>query len=380
VAAMALVEVAVAATNTKKPAASALFAAAMALPLLSMTSAPAEAGSAPEQATMGFKYLNYRDYQSDSKRMKIEEPLIWLDAPIMSDLELQATIVTDTISGASPVYMNTLAHGISDRRKSIDVTLTKFFDQFSLGGGAAVSHERDFLSRSANIETRIDLNQKNTTLAAGISLEQDEVGSTIDPSLHKNRNVHDLMLGVTQILNPNALIQSNLALSWGNGYYSDPYKAQDFRPNSRQQASWLVRYVQFSPSLNGALHGDYRYYINDWGTHAHTFDFSWYQNVGESWKVIPELRYYVQNKADFYKGEYPPPAFSNQYYSSDARLSNFGAITTALKVVKTFASGWQADVKYEYYRQSSALSWGNGSPGVEDFHAKALTLGISRSF
>lgn len=367
------------AATDNKPSASALFAAAMALPLFSVASGHAQAGSAPEHSTIGFKYLDYRDYQDSGKRIEIHEPLIWLDAPITSDLEVQANIVTDSISGASPAFLNTLAHGISDHRKSIDVSLTKFFEDFSISGGGAVSRESDFLSRSANVQTRIDLNQKNTTLAVGVSLEQDDISSTIDPTLRKDRTVRDFLIGVTQILNPNALIQTNLALSWGNGYYSDPYKALDSRPDSRQQASWLVRYVQYVPSWQGAFHGDYRYYLNDWGVHAHTLQASWYQNVGDSWQIIPELRYYTQDKADFYRGVYPPP--TSGYYSSDQRLASFGAITAGLKVSKTFAYGWQADIKYEHYIQETSLHWGgNGSSGIEDFRARAITLGISRTF
>ena len=44
---------------------------------------------------------------------------------------------------------------------------------------------------------------------------------------------------------------------------------------------------------------DYRYFDDDWGISAHTLDFAWHQNVGERSALIPFLRYYTQDQADF---------------------------------------------------------------------------------
>jgi len=368
------------AATEKKPTVSALFVAAMALPVATVLPGVALAGSAPEQTSMGFKYLDYKDYQRSGDRIKIVEPMIWLDAPLTSDLQLQANVVVDTITGASPVFQNTLVSGIEDRRRAGDVKLTKYFDDFSVAAGVAASKELDYESRSVNLETRIDFNQKNTTLALGVGLTRDKIGSTVDPTLDERRRSTDVMVGVTQIIDSLSLVQTNLALSWGQGFYSDAYKALDTRPDERRQAVGLVRYVRYVPKLDGALHADYRYFTNDWGVRAHTFDFSWYQNVGESWKVIPGLRYYSQQRADFYSTQFPPTA-PFTYFSTDQRLSTFGGITTSLKVSKNFAYGWQADMKYEFYRQDASLHLGGeGSPGVEPFYARAWTFGISRSF
>ena len=91
-------------------------------------------------------------------------------------------------------------------------------------------------------------------------------------------------------------------------YLSDPYKRTlvagvpmgDVRPDVRNQLTWLTRLRKHIESTNSTLHLDYRFYVDDWEIHSHTFDVAWYQTLWKRFSVIPGFRYYSQSQAKFY--------------------------------------------------------------------------------
>ena len=356
----------------------ALMTAAAALPGL------AQAATVADQVTLGVKYLDYFDYQKDRDRIKVRAPMAWLNAPLDDKTELSGSVTYDSVSGASPWYLSTVSgasgKGIDEQRRAMDAKLTRLFDKFSLGISGAVSTEHDYLSRSVGIDARTDSEDRNTTYAAGFAVTADDIGSSNNPYLREARTTRDYFVGITQVLTPLAIVQSNLAFSEGVGYFSDPYKPLDNRPRERQQWAWLTRYRHYVPGLDAALHVDYRYFSNDWGIRAHTVDLAWYQAVGAGWSLRPSLRYYTQGAADFFQPNFPPASYGS-IYSADQRLGAFGSLTTGIKAIKTLPGGYSFDVGFDFYRQKSSLKLGGGgSPGIDPLYAKIVYVGLSRSF
>jgi hypothetical protein len=108
----------------------------------------------------------------------------------------------------------------------------------------------------------------------------------------------------------------------------------------------------------------------------------WAQALPYGFTVTPGLRYYTLSAADFYRNPpFPTGYVPGEYYTADTRLSAFGAFTGSLKVAKSFADGWSADLRVDLYRQRA--SWrlgGDGSPGLETFSARWIQAGVSRTF
>ena len=130
--------------------------------------------------------------------------------------------------------------------------------------------------------------------------------------------------------------------------------------------------MQYINALDAALHFDYRFSADDWGIHAHTFEGDWVQPLGSGWTVTPRIRYYSQEAADFY-APYPyfPTALqfclktvdTNKlptHYSSDQRLSGFGALSGGVTVTKQFAKGLTLETGFEYYTHQGGLKLGGG--------------------
>jgi Protein of unknown function (DUF3570) len=373
-----------AAASKKNNSTGALLAAALALP--GILPATAVAQLAPDPGLIALKYLDYRDWQPGGDRIQVRTPSFYARKPLSDSLQAEGSIVYDSISGASPLYHNTLSGasglGVTDYRTAGNAKLTKYFDQLAVGVGAAVSSERDYLSRALSLDVRVSSDDRNRTFAFGIGGASDRINSTNGVAEGKEKHTLDLLAGVTQALSPEAIVQSTITYSPGHGYYSDPYKAIDVRPDQRRIFAWLTRYNQHLPWFDATVNLSYRYLHDSFGSSSHAAEFSWDQPLPDGWSVVPNLRYYTQSAADFY---FDPPFARGfvlgQPYSADTRLSAFGALTSGVSIVKRLPDGWSFDVKLDFYRQRS--DWrlgGHGSPGLEPFSARWIQTGVSKTF
>jgi hypothetical protein len=218
--------------------------------------------------------------------------------------------------------------------------------------------------------------------------------------LRGNRQDWGTQLGLTQVLSKNGLLELGMGYTRSTGFLSNPYKlifdwfayknpGQDLyfsnevyariekRPDERNQFNWNLGYNQFIEPLDAALHFDYHFAHDDWGINAHTFEADWVQPLGAGWTVTPRIRYYSQSRADFYwpyfvelftvgaDGETTQTQFMPKHYSSDQRLSGFGALSGGITVSKQFAKGVGLEAGFEYYSHQGGLKLGGG--GEQDF-------------
>jgi hypothetical protein len=362
----------------------ALIAAALALP--GVLSANAHAQSAPDQGVIAFRYYDYRDWQPGASRMSVRSPLLYAFVPLSDAWTVEGSVLHDTMSGASPLYHDTLSGasglGITDYRSAADAKVTHYFGSQSISVAGAYSTERDYRSRALSVDLRTWTADKNRTWAFGIGGAHDDVNPTNGAAEGQHRETYDFLIGVTQVINAGAIVESNLAYSDGRGYYNDPYKPLDRRPDTRNVLAWLTRYNQYLPRLDATLRLSYRYIDDSWSADSHTLAVEWVQPLPQGYTLTPGLRYLTQDHAFFFYG---PPLGNGlrtgQPYTADTRLSAFGALTPSVRLAKDFADGWSADVAVSFYRQKS--SWhlfGSGSQGLLDFSARWIEAGVRKTF
>ncbi len=255
-------------------------------------------------------------------------------------------------------------------------------DDYKTSIGAGVSNEYDFKSLSINGALAKDLNNKNTTLSAGLSVELDSlnpVGGKPKPlsSMLANikegtdkKTVIDGLLGITQVINRKMIMQWNYSLSSSNGYHTDPYKLlsvvdgvtglpQDYlyesRPDSRTRHSlfWQTKY-----HLNeDVIDASYRYMTDDWGIKSHTLDLRYRYELGNDAYLEPNVRFYRQTAANFYHYFLVQGQNTPQFASADPRLGQFDATTFGIKYGKILSKDNEFSVRLEKYQQK-----GNSSP------------------
>ena len=360
-----------------------LLAAALALPGMLPTATHAQ--TAPDQGVVSLRYFDYRDWQSGADRMTVHSPMLYVLKPLSDSLSVEGSLIYDAMSGASPLYFNTLSGAsglhITDYRTAGDAKVTKYFDRYAVGVGAAYSHERDYISRNVSLDVRTWTDDKNRTYAFGVAATRDNINSVNDIAQGRHKETYDFLLGVTQNLSPGAIVQSNITYSNGRGYYNDPYKLSDFRPHTRNTIAWLTRYNQHIARLDATLKLAYRYIHEQWGDDSHMLEAAWVQPVPYGFSITPLLRYYTQDNAYFYYGPPLGRGFTpNQPITADNRLAAFGALTFGLDVAKQFADGWSADISANFYKQRPSWRPGGGTEAIKDFGARWFEVGISKSF
>ena len=357
---------------------------------IAATSLPAFAASQPLQTSLSLGAANYGEadvpqhlkLSGDIQRYDIDIQQLRLLTPVGRDWSLGLAVSRETMSGASPWATVMGPDGkptlimsgatIQDKRTQVSLSGTQYFENGSLELTLTRSEEDDYESDAVAISGDWEFDSGLTTLSAGISYASD----TIEPSdaiafgriPEDKRQSRSLSLGVTQVLDRSSVVFAGLGATSHSGYLSDPYKLRDIRPRERFERALAVRYRRFLDNLRASLHVDYRYYTDDWGIASHTFHTSWYQNVGTSFQLVPNVRYYSQTSADFFRlvDDYSLPLDVDQ--SSDFRLASYGALTLGLKGVLHF-SDWSMTVSVDRYRASEkyGLESGHEHPALLEF-------------
>lgn len=400
--------------------------AAMALPGVMDT---ASAGRTEETYNADFQYGHYSEGKS---RMQVDIFDGGISAPIGKDATVNIGILKDIVTGASPVFnFKDSVNGkirqqlsgatplnpcggttsICEQRDQATLGGTYFLDTSAISVGGGLSREHDYLSKFFNTNYSIDLNKKLTTLNFGASVAFDDVDPTpmsnaqygsgwSIPFAHpKTKTSQNYLIGVSQVVDKDTLFQSNFTFGYSQGYMSDPYKAvwsvgdnfyRDKRPTEKFQWAWLNQYVHHFGQLNdAALHVDYRYNLDSWGSHGHTLEASWHQPVVDDWQIIPKFRYYSQDKADFYQAicnDTVDACYRKSAISSDYRLAGFGALSGGIKLSKEVTKmkamhSMKFQTGIEYYDHNSNYQLGGNNDGsFQNFHYYLVTASFNLKF
>ncbi len=351
---------------------------------LGLSTSPTVASTAPTDTVVSYKLLNYTDSQPGFKRMSIRAPSVGLVKPLGEHWSLDASAVTDAISGASPAYYSVVdsAQRIEERRNAGDARLTRHGSHSSASLGVALSSEPDYRSRVLSAGASFQTPDRNTTFSMGMGHAEDRIlplrrGIRVE----SHKRVTDALLGVTQVLSPVDIVQVNITRAWGRGDYNDPYKLFDKRPNERRQTAVLARWNHHFRGPEATLRLSARDYRDSFDIRARTFSAEWVQTLPGGFSISPLWRQHRQSAASFYAAPDPsdpealriPPGVipGRSILSFDQRLSAFTARTVGARVVWRLNASWSTDLRLERYRQRSAET---------PFDARFSHWGLSHTF
>jgi hypothetical protein len=336
------------------------------------------------------------------------------------DRKLSATLTADTLTGASAsgaialdrpqtftspsgraVYTTgagdvPLDDTFLDTRFALNASWTQPLARlYTFSAGVGFSTEYDYTHLGANLSLARDFNKHNTTLSAGVAWSQDDVdpvggrplplSQMLDVGNNSNKrdgseskDVLDLLLGFTQVLNRTTVLRVNYSYSDSSGYLNDPYKLLsvvdpltgdtlsrvpigqgpdgvylfESRPDSRTKQSLYaeVKHAFGTP----VMHFAYRFMTDDWGIDSHTAEVRLRWPLGDGY-IEPQVRYYTQSAADFYRASLAGGQALPRYASADFRLGDFDATTVGVKYGHGTAGGNEWSIRAEYYQQSGSV-------------------------
>ncbi len=373
-------------------------------PLLALTSAamalPAFSATQPVESLISIRATVYEEEDAPAHqilvgaddRYDIDIGQFRLLTPIGSDWSVDLSVTHEAMSGASPWYniqganqqTSLIMSGatIRDARTEVSLTTTRYQDDSSISIGLTRSDEDDYEAKAISVSGEWDFNNKLSTLSIGLSYSTDDIRPTDAPNfgrvLKEDKSSHSFSVGWGQILNKHSSLHVGLDITSHDGFLSDPYKLRDTRPDDRLEWALGLKYRRYFDNQNAALHLDYRYYHDDWGINSHTLYSAWYQSLGSDFKLVPNLRYYSQTKADFYSvtNNFALPLTTNQ--SSDFRLAGYGAYTFGLKAIYDIDT-WRVSLSVDRYISSEDYGH-SGSKGEHPAAVKFLLTSIGLDF
>lgn len=328
--------------------------------------------------SLSYKYVDYREAAG---RIAVQTQSALIEQDLGTEMHLKLLGVIDAIAGASPSGRPAPAGSdqvvltlLRDRRTAWDAAFSRQFSATNIALGIADSRESDYTSIGWSVNTLTDFNQKNTTLLAGIAGTNDHIRVLYQPAWAR-KHTNELIVGVTQLLDPRTSVSFDLTWGHATGYLSDQYKVVqkrievnpgDFlalqflenRPWARDKWIALGSVNHSFPGLQGALEASARFYHDTFGTSAHTIELTWLQQLSPTFILKPTLRLYNQSAANFYYYRldqtpivppFGPPSPQGPFYSSDFRLSALRTYGYGLKIVWTPSTRWQLDGAIEQY-------------------------------
>jgi hypothetical protein len=274
--------------------------------------------------------------------------------------------------------------GFKDHRGAINLAYSQPWGWLSqFGGGLGYSQETDYRSITGNVHAAKTFNSNNTTFSLSLDTEYDTsspygglplpftvMNGTWKSSSSKSKTQLGLVVGVTQVMTRNWLMQLNYAYDNQSGYQNDPYRIlsvvdpssgepsqylYENRPNKRvSQSVFWDNKLAFGPAITDL---SLRYFKDSWGISSKTAELSERVDLTSRFYVEPSVRWYQQTAANFFHyyliGGQPLP----DYASSDIRLGKFTSITYGAKIGFALSGRTEIYLRGGYYDQT-----GNGHP------------------
>lgn len=353
-------------------------------------------------------------YSEEDGRMEIPSHAFALETELPYDITFSGEVLTNIMTGASPT-------GLMDPDNPGELELIEIEDQrwayiFSLTKGLGRNHsfdleyvrseEDDYISDGFALRSEHHFNAQNTSLQLGAAYNDDISFATTLQGQRLKKETMDLGIGLTQLLTPKTILQTNLTYGYSRGYLGDPYKnisrretfvipgfppfIEDVpyfenRPDERVRYVFRIGLLQYVEFANASVNTSYRLFQDDAGIRAHTFFLEWNQKIGDHIVLSPYYRFYHQSEADYYHPNLdntdiaPNDDRSGRapFFSSDYRVSGFDAHTYGIKLVYRPTDWLSMDVGYERY-----VMYGNDNvtPSAAYPKAHVLNLGISARF
>lgn len=198
------------------------------------------------------------------------------------------------------------------------------------------STEYDYASISFGISYAKEFNEGNSELNLNAQAFRDRWSLYLPVELRgrvnvptKLRNSYNFQATFSQVINKRMQFSISAEAIYMDGLLSTPFHRVYFSdqqlpdierlPNTRLKIPIGIRFNYF-PSDNLVLRTYYRFYLDDWGLRAHTFNLETPIKINSWFTLSPFYRYNTQNAADYF-APFAEHTVNETFYTSDYDLS-----------------------------------------------------------
>ncbi len=319
-------------------------------------------------------------FYNETNGVSVVAPQVKLNKTINEDNSLTASVILDSITGATAtgevpygtVQTVTSASGnvstraastkpslkLKDNRTAISLSWNHQLSRLiALTGTVNDSTEGDYQSKGSSLTASLDSEDRFTTWSLARSFANDDISRSqrVDnvagipaeltdtlllqrQSSSEKKHSTDTVFGLTQVLTSETLLQLSLTNATSDGYMSDPYKLISVVDNSGSQVtsyyekrpssrSRKIFYSQLIQNYDGnVLRLGYRHHSDDWGITSNTLDAKYKINMN-AYFIESHFRYYQQSSANFHQYYLKDTDTVPDFASADSRLAAFTSNT-----------------------------------------------------
>ena len=317
------------------------------------------------QTGHGFQSQDGSPGAAGSEAMTIFEPWALFRIRQNDKVTHEITLPVDIITAASPNAVDAFK-GIdamstaSQRNESADLdirTTIKATDVDTFTTRFTAHGEEPLGSGTAGAGYRRSLADDNATIGINGSLTldlfdiRDHLGGFHGKTDRVTTNAN---VSASQLLSPTTVIDGGYGITYQHGTLdpsgwnavpvSDGTTVDEILPHSRVRHAWSARLAQRIPQTDSTVKLSYRFYLDDFGVHAHTVELDAYQYLVSWLYVRASYRFHHQTGADFFTTDMPVTT-SMAVRTADSDLAPFDAHEWSAQVVVVRGrapAGWRA--------------------------------------
>ena len=299
--------------------------------LLSAAALDAAAGVLPEDRA------DVLLHSYDGGGVTIQGPSLLVRKQFAQKFSASANYYVDKVSSAS-IDVITTASPYTEERTQHSLGLDYLHDRWTMNMSFTNSEENDYSADTFSFGISQDVFGDLTTISLGYSLGNDVVRRRGDATFSDAVQRQNYRLGVSQILTKNLLLGLSYETVTDEGFLNNPYRQvryvdasspqgysyeRELYPRTRTSDAGAVRLRYYLP-YRAAVHAEYRQYSDTWQIKSGTFELGYTHPLETGWTFEGKLRFYSQDKADFYSDLFARSRFQN-FMARDKELSTFAS-------------------------------------------------------
>jgi len=291
--------------------------------------------------------LMYHRY--DGGDVTVDGPSVLVRKNIGDKVSVSANYYTDFVSSAS-IDVQTSASPYKETRNQYSLSTDVLNGKALYSLGYIRSSESDYKADTAFAGVSQSLFGDLTTISFGYRYGDNEIGrnvaGTLDPNFKEQMKTQGFSAGLSQILTRSMILSFNYEVVTDEGFLRSPYRSVRYLESATTQAVQSEVYPRTRTSNAGSLRGKYflpwraaaelgyRYYTDTWGVRGQTADLGYTHPKGK-WTFEGSVRYYTQQRANFYQDLFPRRDFAN-FLSRDKELATYDNVTLSVGATYDF--------------------------------------------
>lgn len=329
-------------------------------------------------------------HRYDGGGVTIDGPALLVRTKFGEKYSVTGSAYVDMVSSASIDVMTT-ASPYKEQRDQFGLGFDMLNGKTQYSVSYTNSEENDYTANTATFDISQDMFGDLTTVSFGYSQGWDEVRKRGDAAFKEEVNRRNYRVGLSQIITPRLMMGINYELITDEGFLNNPYRSVRYLdPTSAKGYSYeperyprtrtsnaIALNARYYLPYRAALHGEYRWYTDDWGVDANSIEVGYTQPWRKDWIFEVGARWYGQSSADFYSDLFPRRNAQN-FLARDKELSTFSSLMFTLGVTYELPPlGWKFidkstvnffydRVHYSYDDFRNLLE--SGAPGTEPLY------------